>query len=95
MKTDFDVAKPVVVSKIVTLTGVHEHLTATLLAEMPNVRGSASFEKCETELNSCILGAFAKEVWKLLCCGDAWPCAFFGKRRRTGYHAGQNKYSSN
>ena len=49
MKTAFDVAKPSVVSKILTLTGVHGHLTAALLAEMQDVRGSASFENSETE----------------------------------------------
>ena len=41
VKTAFDVAKPSVVSKILTLTGVHGHLTAALLAEMQDVRGSA------------------------------------------------------
>ena len=34
VKTAFDVAKPSVVSKILTLTGVKGHLTAALLAEM-------------------------------------------------------------
>ena len=49
VKTAFDVAKPSVVSKILTLSGVHGHLTAAMLAEMQDVRGSASFEKSETE----------------------------------------------
>ena len=49
VKTAFDVAKPLVVSKILTRTGVHGPLTAALLAEMQDVRGSASFENCETE----------------------------------------------
>ena len=49
VKTAFDVAGPAVVSKILTLTGVHGHLTAALMAAMQDVRGSASFENCETE----------------------------------------------
>ena len=47
-KTAFHVAKPSVVSKILTLTGVHGHLTAALLAEVQDVRGSSSFENSET-----------------------------------------------
>ena len=50
VKTAFDVTKPSVVSKILTVTGVHGHLTAALLAEMQEVRGSACFEKSETEV---------------------------------------------
>ena len=42
VKTAFDVAKPPVVSKILTLT-------VALLAEMQDVRGSASFENSETK----------------------------------------------
>ena len=34
MKAAFDVAKPAVVSKILTLTGVHGHVATTLPAEM-------------------------------------------------------------
>ena len=49
VKKAFDVAKPSVVPKILTLTGVHGHLTAALLAEMQDVRGSGSFENSETE----------------------------------------------
>ena len=44
VKTAFDVAKPSVVSRILTLTGAHGHPTAALLAEMQDVRGSACFE---------------------------------------------------
>ena len=65
MKTD--VARPAVVSKILTLTGVHGHLTAALLAEMQDVRGSASFENCETEFrcSRCIRqgGVEAPVLW--------------------------------
>ena len=49
VKTAFDVAKPSVVSRILTMTGVHGHLTAALLAEMQYVRGWACFENSETE----------------------------------------------
>ena len=49
VKTAFDVAKPSVVSRILTLTGVHGRLTAALLAEMQDTRGSACFENSETE----------------------------------------------
>ena len=45
VKTAFDVAKPSVVARILTLTGVHGQLTAALLAEMQDARGSACFEK--------------------------------------------------
>ena len=40
VKTAFDVAKPSVVSEILTVTGAHRHLTPALLAEMQDVRGS-------------------------------------------------------
>ena len=49
VKTAFNVAKPSVVSNILTLTGVHGHLTAALLAEMQDVWGSACFENSGTE----------------------------------------------
>ena len=49
VKTAFDVAKPSVVSKILTLTGGHRHLTAASLAEMQDVRGTASFKNSEAE----------------------------------------------
>ena len=65
VKTAFDVAKPSVVPKILTLTGVHGH--AALLAEMQDVRGSACFENSETECRS--RDVFAKGVWRLWCCG--------------------------
>ena len=45
VKTAFDVANPSLATKILTLTGFHGHLTAALLAEMKDVRGSASFGK--------------------------------------------------
>ena len=49
VKTALDVAKPSVVSKNLTLTEVHGHPTAALLAEMQDVRRSACFENSETE----------------------------------------------
>ena len=45
IKTAFDVAKPAVVSRILTLTRVHGHVAAALLAEVQDVRGSACFRK--------------------------------------------------
>ena len=45
VKTAFDVAKPAVVSRILTLTRVHGHVAAALLAEVQDVRGSACFRK--------------------------------------------------
>ena len=67
VKTAFDVARPAVVSEILTLTGVHGHLTAALLAAMHDVRGSASFEKCKTEFrySRCIRqgGVEAPVLW--------------------------------
>ena len=49
-KTAFlvDAAKPSVVSRILSLTGVHGHVAGALLAEMQDVQGSACFENCET-----------------------------------------------
>ena len=49
VKTAVDVAKPSVVSRILTLTGVHGHLTAALLAEMQDDREFARLENSETE----------------------------------------------
>ena len=51
MKTAFDVAKVPVMSKILTLTGVHRHLTAALLAEMQDIRWSACFENSVTKFS--------------------------------------------
>ena len=53
VKTAFDVAKPSVVSRLLTLTDVHGHLTAALLSEMQDVRGSSCLENSETEPNTC------------------------------------------
>ena len=44
VKTAFDVARPSVVSKILSLIGTHGHVVAALLAEMQDVKGSACFE---------------------------------------------------
>ena len=49
VKTAFDVAKPLEVSKILSLIGAHGHVVAALLAEMQDVKGSACFENCEAE----------------------------------------------
>ena len=61
VKTACVVASPAVVTKILTLKGVHGHLTAALLAEMQDVRGSASFENCETEFRQG--GVEAPVLW--------------------------------
>ena len=67
VKTAFDVARSTVVSKILTLIGVHGHLTAAPLAEMRDVRESASFENSETEVrySRCIRqgGVEAPVLW--------------------------------
>ena len=67
VKTAFDVAKPFRVSKIVTLTRVHGHLTVALLAEIQDVRGSASFQNIETDFSCsrCIRqgGVEAPVLW--------------------------------
>ena len=39
MKTAFDLAKPSVVSQILSLNGTHGHVVAALLAEMQDVQG--------------------------------------------------------
>ena len=82
VKTAFDVVKPSVVSKIHTLTGVHGHLTAALLAGMQDVRGSACFEKRETEVRypRCIRQGGVEA----LCCGVAVPNTYFGKLKSSG-----------
>ena len=61
VKTVFDVAKPSVVSRILSLTGVHGHVVAALLAEMQDVQGLACFESCR--------GASARGAWRLQCRG--------------------------
>ena len=67
VKAAFDVATPSVVSRILTLTGVHGHLTATLSAELQDVRESACFENSETEFrySQCIRqgGVEAPVLW--------------------------------
>ena len=49
VKTAFDVAKPSVVSRLLTHMETHAHVVATLLEEVKDLRGSACFENCETE----------------------------------------------
>ena len=68
MKTAF-VAKPSLVSKILSLTGVHGHLMVALLAKMQDVRESACFENSETEFrySTCL----RQGTWRLQSCGDA------------------------
>ena len=49
VKTALDVAKPSVVSWILSLTGFHGHAAAALLAELQDVQRSACLENCKTE----------------------------------------------
>ena len=67
VKTAFDVARPSVVSKILSLIGTHGHVVAALLAEMQDVKGSACSETCETEFrySRCIRqgGVEAPVLW--------------------------------
>ena len=74
-------AKPSVVSKIVTLTETHGHVLAALLAQMKDLR-SACFENCEAEFrySRCIRQRGveaakyvlwkAEEKWKTRGVGD-------------------------
>ena len=80
VKTASDVARPSVVSRILSLTGVHGHVAKALLAEMQDVRGSACFEN----RSSGIRGASAKAVWRLPCFGDVWPNMSCGKPKKSG-----------
>ena len=68
VKTAFDVAKPSVVSQILSLIGTHGHVVAALLAEMQDVQGSACFENCEPEFrySKCIRqgGVEAPVLWR-------------------------------
>ena len=67
VKTAFDVAESSMASQILSLTGVHGHLKAALLAKMQDVRGPASFENSETEFrySRCIRqgGVKAPVLW--------------------------------
>ena len=58
------------VSKILTLTGTHGYVVASMLAKTKDVRGSVCFVNCETEFrhSKCI----RREGWRLQCCGDVW-----------------------
>ena len=64
-KTAFDVAKFSVVARIFSLTRVHGHVAAALLAEIQGFQGSACFENCETQF-SCIRqgGVEAPVLWR-------------------------------
>ena len=69
MKTAFYVARPAIVSRILQPgQDFMVHMTAALLAEMQDVRGSCELSRI-ARLTFGTLGAFAKEVWRLLCCG--------------------------
>ena len=89
VKTAFDVAMPLVVSKILTLTGVHGHLTAALLAEMQDLRGSACFETSETEFrySRCTRqgGVEAPVLWGRVAKYVLWKAEGKWKAKGWGY----------
>ena len=82
LKTAVDVAKLPVVAKRLTLSGVHGHLTAALLAEIQDVRGSASFENSETEFrySRCIRqgGVEATVLWGRVAKYVQWKAKGWG-----------------
>ena len=71
VKTAFVVAKPSVVSEILSLTGDQGHVAAAPLAEMQDVQGSACFETCETEFMYSRL----TRRWSLMCADNFWLCS--------------------
>ena len=85
VKTAFDVAKPAAASRILTLTRVHGHVAAALLAEMQDVRGSACFENSDTEFrySRCIrqCGVEAPVLWRCLAKYVLWKAAEKWKAR--------------
>ena len=93
VKTAFHVAKPSVLSKILSLIDTHSHVVAALLAEMQDVKGSACFENCETDFrySKCIQQGGRGKDWDL---GhkdpalDIWTQDATG--RRVGYIQSKN-----
>ena len=77
LETAFDVARPSVVSRILSLTGVHGHVAAALLAEI-QVQPASKIVK----QRSGTRGASGRAEWKIQCCGDAWPNTCCGNLRR-------------
>ena len=66
VRTAFDVAKPSVVSTILTCMEIHNPVVAALLEEVKNVRGSACFETCEAEFrfSRCVRQSSVRTVEK-------------------------------
>ena len=56
-------AKPSVVSRILTCVGTHGHVVAALLEETKDVTGSGCFETCET--GSATHGSQGRAAWRL------------------------------
>ena len=81
--TAFDVARPAVVSRILTLTGVHGHVTAALLAEMQDLRVSVIRKQRDGGSGirdvSARVGVRGSDV-----VGDAWPNTYCGKQKKNG-----------
>ena len=71
VRTVFDVARPSVVSRILTCMRTCGHVVAALLDQMKDAKGSARFENCETEF---------RYSW---CTrqGSVEASLFFGERR--------------
>ena len=92
VKTAFDVAKPLVVSKILSLIGAHGHVVAALLAEMQDVKGSACLENCETEFrySKCIRqgGLEAPVLWGRVAKYVLWKAEEKWKARGWGLSFG-------
>ena len=92
VKTAFDVAKPSVVSKILSLIGTHGHVVAALLAGMQDVKGSACFENCETECRyfKCIRqeGVEAPVLWERVAKYVLWKAEERWKARGWGLPLG-------
>ena len=92
VKTAFDVAKPSVVSQILSLIGTHGHVVSALLPEMQDMKGSAWFENCETEFrySKCIRqgGVEAPVLWRRVAKYVLWKAEERWKARGWGLSFG-------
>ena len=95
VKTAFDVAKPSVVSRILSSTGVHGHVAAALLAEMQDVQGLVCFANCETEFrcSKCIRqgGVEAPVLWGRVAKYVSWTAEVKWKTRGTCFRGGERQ----
>ena len=83
VKTACDVARPAVISRVLSLRAVHGHVVAALLTEMQDVQGSACFETCETEFRypGCIRqgGVEALVLWERVAKHVFWKAEENGR----------------